>query len=299
MKYICPTAAILLLLITLTATTSAQQKRQTTPKPQPKVAQAPAPTFDTLVPAESYIIYGEVRGAGQLIRSSALNDLLDPVLKLAGPPKEFKAVVKWLNAHAEEVMTSRLLVATWPSNSAKDLPDALIAIEFASAEEATKFSGSLNEFLPKLLSPSQPDPLPSPDKSLNFLPEKKEPPTPRFHLKRFGSLVVPGSEALQEGAGLGVDGDEAAVDREGPQGRDDGRDPQDGHQQTVDEPEECTQEDGEQDDDARGREFEPFDRSLDVQISRLRKMIEPDPAQPRYIQTVWGVGYVFVPDGAS
>ena len=33
--------------------------------------------------------------------------------------------------------------------------------------------------------------------------------------------------------------------------------------------------------------------------SRLRKMIEPDPAQPRYIQTVWGVGYVFVPDGAS
>ena len=45
--------------------------------------------------------------------------------------------------------------------------------------------------------------------------------------------------------------------------------------------------------------WEPFDRSLDVQISRLRKMIEPDPTQPRYIQTVWGVGYVFVPDGAS
>ncbi len=50
---------------------------------------------------------------------------------------------------------------------------------------------------------------------------------------------------------------------------------------------------------ARGREFEPFDRSLDVQISRLRKMIEPDPSQPRYIQTVWGVGYVFVPDGGT
>jgi two-component system phosphate regulon response regulator OmpR len=50
---------------------------------------------------------------------------------------------------------------------------------------------------------------------------------------------------------------------------------------------------------ARGREFEPFDRSLDVQISRLRKMLEADPAAPRYIQTVWGVGYVFVPDGAN
>ena len=50
---------------------------------------------------------------------------------------------------------------------------------------------------------------------------------------------------------------------------------------------------------ARGREFEPFDRSLDVQVSRLRKLIEEDPAAPRYIQTVWGVGYVFVPDGGS
>lgn len=48
---------------------------------------------------------------------------------------------------------------------------------------------------------------------------------------------------------------------------------------------------------ARGRGFEPYDRSLDVQISRLRKLIETDPAAPRYIQTVWGVGYVFVPDG--
>ncbi len=47
---------------------------------------------------------------------------------------------------------------------------------------------------------------------------------------------------------------------------------------------------------SRGREFEPFDRSLDVQVSRLRKLIETDPASPRLIQTVWGVGYVFVPD---
>ena len=50
---------------------------------------------------------------------------------------------------------------------------------------------------------------------------------------------------------------------------------------------------------ARGREQGPFDRAIDVQISRLRKLIEPDPTTPRYLQTVWGFGYVFIPDGQS
>jgi two-component system phosphate regulon response regulator OmpR len=50
---------------------------------------------------------------------------------------------------------------------------------------------------------------------------------------------------------------------------------------------------------ARGREYGVFDRSIDVQISRLRKIVEADPAHPRHIQTVWGFGYVFVPDGIS
>ncbi|AAW84609.1 osmolarity response regulator transcription factor OmpR [Aliivibrio fischeri] len=50
---------------------------------------------------------------------------------------------------------------------------------------------------------------------------------------------------------------------------------------------------------ARGREYSAMERSIDVQISRLRRMIEEDPSRPRYIQTVWGLGYVFVPDGAE
>lgn len=50
---------------------------------------------------------------------------------------------------------------------------------------------------------------------------------------------------------------------------------------------------------ARGREYSAMERSIDVQISRLRRMIEDDPTHPRYIQTVWGLGYVFVPDGSK
>jgi len=45
------------------------------------------------------------------------------------------------------------------------------------------------------------------------------------------------------------------------------------------------------------RDYSALERSIDVQVSRLRRMLEKDPANPRYIQTVWGLGYVFVPDG--
>jgi DNA-binding response OmpR family regulator len=47
---------------------------------------------------------------------------------------------------------------------------------------------------------------------------------------------------------------------------------------------------------ARGVGHEANDRAIDVQVSRLRRLVEPDPRTPRFLQTVWGVGYVFVPD---
>jgi two-component system phosphate regulon response regulator OmpR len=50
---------------------------------------------------------------------------------------------------------------------------------------------------------------------------------------------------------------------------------------------------------ARGRDYSALERSIDVQVSRLRRLIEIDAQKPRYIQTVWGIGYVFVPDGSG
>jgi two-component system phosphate regulon response regulator OmpR len=45
----------------------------------------------------------------------------------------------------------------------------------------------------------------------------------------------------------------------------------------------------------RNREWEPFDRSIDIRITRLRRKVEEDPAHPRAIRTVRGAGYMFIP----
>jgi len=44
---------------------------------------------------------------------------------------------------------------------------------------------------------------------------------------------------------------------------------------------------------------DPFDRSIDVRITRLRSKIEENPSSPQYIRTVWGKGYRFTPNGSA
>jgi two-component system phosphate regulon response regulator OmpR len=46
---------------------------------------------------------------------------------------------------------------------------------------------------------------------------------------------------------------------------------------------------------AHNRDWEPFDRSIDIRIARLRRKIEADPAKPQTIKTVRGAGYLFMP----
>jgi DNA-binding response OmpR family regulator len=49
----------------------------------------------------------------------------------------------------------------------------------------------------------------------------------------------------------------------------------------------------------KGYERDPFDRMVDVRVTRLRRKIEPDPAHPIYLRTIWGTGYLFAPRGAD
>ena len=182
-----PVSIALTLVLLLAATASAQQKQQTPPKaekaaPAP-VAPTPAPTFDTLLAANSYRIYGEIRSVGQLVKSNSIQEIIEPILTLAGPPREFRNVVKWLNLHAEELMTSRMLIALEPG--ASNAPGTLFAIEFASADEAAKFQLNLNDFLPKVLPP-----LPG-EKLATGEPQKAATTDlPQYYLQQAGSLIL-------------------------------------------------------------------------------------------------------------
>jgi two-component system phosphate regulon response regulator OmpR len=50
---------------------------------------------------------------------------------------------------------------------------------------------------------------------------------------------------------------------------------------------------------AHNRDWDPFDRSIDIRIARIRRKIEDDPAKPQTIKTVRGAGYIFVPEPTS
>ncbi len=49
----------------------------------------------------------------------------------------------------------------------------------------------------------------------------------------------------------------------------------------------------------KGYDRDPFDRSIDVRVTRLRRKIERNPTEPEYIRTIWGQGYLFSPKGVQ
>jgi hypothetical protein len=151
--------SLLLAMVLLAAPVCAQRPAAPakTPTPREAAPRAPAPTFDNLLAADSYKMYGEVRNIGQLMSTGGLGEIVDPIIKLAEPPDQFKSIIKFLKSNAEALATARLQFATWPARS--DVPNAFVAIEFATNEEAAKFAPKLETFLPTVLPPV-PDPTP-------------------------------------------------------------------------------------------------------------------------------------------
>jgi hypothetical protein len=146
--------SLLIVIGLLAAPICAQQPAGPAKVPAPPT---PAPTFDNLLAADSYKLYGEVRNIGQLMSTGGAGEIVDPIIKLADPPNEFKSIITFLKKNSEALATARLLFATWPART--DVPNAFVAIEFSSPEEAAKFAPKLETFLPTVLPPV---PVPTP-----------------------------------------------------------------------------------------------------------------------------------------
>ena len=192
-----------LLLISVVAVPVAGQQKRRVPEKTPAKPAAPAPapatpvTFDTLLATNVFNIYAEVRGVGQLIRSNVATEVLDPILKLGGPPDDFISTVNWLKTHSDQLMTSRMMVAAWPRGS--EIPDAVIAIEFSTVDEATKFELQLNRMLAKVLPPVTASPSPPEKKTDQQMPAAEKAPesVPSYHMQRADSLVLISPKPLQ------------------------------------------------------------------------------------------------------
>jgi hypothetical protein len=206
----------------------AQHRRAGTPRRSAPVTPVEPPqTFDNLLATDTYKVYCEVRGVGGLMRSSAVTDLLNPFMKVSGGSKEFSTMISWLDAHADALAGSRLMIAGWASRP--NLPSVLMAIEFSSAEDAKKFYPELRDFLPTLLPTPTPTPSPTttpdgspaavlpvtpPDASngapvaavsvappqiIAAVAEPQPAPTPPYQMKQVGTLVLLSNVAFKMG----------------------------------------------------------------------------------------------------
>ena len=148
--------SIFLIVFFLFTTFAAAQRRRAAPKTQSApTIQRPAPTFENFLATDTYRVYVEIRGVGQLLKTPSFNDLMEPLMKVASPPIAFNTLLAWLHSQTDALTTSRLMVASWSARP--KVPNVLLAIEFASPEEAQKFEARLKTFLPKIL----PTPTPS------------------------------------------------------------------------------------------------------------------------------------------
>ena len=196
---------LLLAFLLLAGSVAAQKRRGTPPKPPASAPpqQPPGPAFENILAVDTYRIHVEIRGVGQLLKTPSFNDVIEPMMKVAGPPKEFKSLLTWLDSQADALASSRMMVASWAVRP--NVPNILLAIEFASPEEAQKFEPRLRNFLPKFLPPPSPSPSPSADAAPSPSPSPEKKPAapepgegseakakekgPSFVIKQAGSLV--------------------------------------------------------------------------------------------------------------
>src|SRR2546423_737302 len=136
-------------------------QKRAPPKSPAQTPAREAPTFDGLLSTDTYKLYGEVRNVGQLLSNGGAGEIVDPIVKLADPGPQFKAIISFLKKNSESLASSRLMFASWAVRT--DVPTIFVAIEFQNEEDATKFAPKLETFLPTVLPPVPVTPEPTPE----------------------------------------------------------------------------------------------------------------------------------------
>src|SRR5437868_14194077 len=129
------------LLLALFVAPLAAQQPAPAKLPAQTAVQPEAPTFDYLLSADTYKLYGEIRNVGQLLSNGGAGEIVDPIVKLADPGAEFKSIISFLKKNSEPLAQARLMFAAMPVRT--DLPPVFVAIEFPSNEDAAKFAPRL------------------------------------------------------------------------------------------------------------------------------------------------------------
>ena len=183
--------SVLVMVVLFVAPICAQRPAAPAPSPRAPAPHAPDPSFENLLAADSYELYGEVRNIGQLMSTGGAGEIVDPIIKLADPPKEFNSIIKFLKTNTEALASARLLFAAWPART--DVPNAFVAIEFSSAEEASKFAPKLEKFLPTVLPPV-PDPTEEPSPAKAKLGDSGQTPSTTEARKETTPTLGPGAQ---------------------------------------------------------------------------------------------------------
>src|SRR2546426_11974479 len=136
-----------------------------------------APAFDNLLSTDTYKLYGEIRNVGQLLSNGGAGEIVDPIVKLADPGPQFKAIISFLKKNSEALGSSRLMFASWAART--DVPAVFVAIEFPNEEDAAKFAPKLEKFLPTVLPPVPVTQEPTPENEMKTGEAAREGTTPK------------------------------------------------------------------------------------------------------------------------
>lgn len=224
------------------APAAAQRPAPASAPAAPSPESAPAPTIDTLLAADSYAVYGEMRAVGQYVSSQEFKDMLEPLRSSGALPADLNDLLDFIIAHAEQLSTARVAFAAVPS--AEGLPSAVTAIELPSVADAQKFEPQLRAFASAhFAAPDEPggerasqvsatlggapsaarrangrrtrvEQVPPGTRLARANAVKEEAPAP-FYLKRSGSLVVLADRQFTFGVLRGAAGSMLLADEPG------------------------------------------------------------------------------------